>query len=523
MSIRPVRPAPAAQQPPMEGLLRAISLVASMIVSVGLVAALAFWDSQRESSASLDDFAQEQAMLAESVASELATRLAVVRRDALWIAENAESGRPTPRPPVFDGYTTFTLRADTGPPHDASGTGLMLHVRAAEGRIVDVVVRPAKLLEGAMRVERPGSVRLLVLGPDAGNLVSTNGLGVESPPVRRALETGQPSVWLSRSDAMALGLKPRLAAAGLSMVDAGPLGRWGIAVVSSAERMRDREQRALWRLVLFVLVTTFLVVVFGTAALRRQRRGLRLEGELALSALARERDADLATANRAAVMGTLAMGIAHEISTPLGIIAGRGEQLLSRLQGDERSARALQIVLDQSERIRRTIRGFLNLVRGDTPVLGDTAPKAVLDGAVGLVEHRFEAARVTLSKDVSFDLPTIRCDVPILQQAIVNLLLNACDACMPGGHVEASIRSDSEHVVFLVVDNGAGITSEAAARATEPFFTTKAQGQGTGLGLAIANEIVKLHRGSLSLRANSPRGTCASISIPTLKVEPHAA
>jgi len=155
--------------------------------------------------------------------------------------------------------------------------------------------------------------------------------------------------------------------------------------------------------------------------------------------------------------------------------------------------------------------------------LGDAAPSTVLEGAVALVEHRFTAAGVALTRDVPSDLPAIHGDVPMLQQALVNLLLNACDACEPGGRVDAKIRSDGEQVAFTVLDNGHGITAEAAARATEPFFTPKPHGQGTGLGLAIANEIVKMHRGTLSLRSASPRGTCASMIVPTPKVEVHRA
>jgi signal transduction histidine kinase len=102
---------------------------------------------------------------------------------------------------------------------------------------------------------------------------------------------------------------------------------------------------------------------------------------------------------------------------------------------------------------------------------------------------------------------TLRC-------SSVNLLLNACDACARGGRVEAVAVREGGRVVVTVTDDGRGITKEEAARATEPFFTTKAPGQGSGLGLAITHEIVKLHRGEISLAPASPRGTRATISLP---------
>jgi signal transduction histidine kinase len=208
------------------------------------------------------------------------------------------------------------------------------------------------------------------------------------------------------------------------------------------------------------------------------------------------------------------MGIAHEVSTPLGVIAGRAEQLMPKVEGDERAARSVRAILDQSDRIRRVIRAFLDLVRGGAPALREETPASVLEGAVGLVEHRFAAAGVTLDKPTTPELPALRGDVPMLQQALVNLLLNACDACARGGRVVASVARDGDRVTFSVTDDGRGITTEEAARATEPFFTTKAPGAGSGLGLAIANEIVKLHRGKLTLAPAVPRGTLATITIP---------
>ncbi|MFT3776475.1 MAG: HAMP domain-containing sensor histidine kinase [Minicystis sp.] len=515
-SARRIRPVPD------DDAARAAPLVVLMVLAVAAVTGLAFWDKQREATAVLEDFAEEQATLAGSVASELETRLAAIRRDGLVLAESLEEGRRTPATAI-DGYAGYALRAGDAPPSAPIGSSLVLQVPAARGRVLDLQLPTAKLLEEAVHVERPGSSRLLVRGPADHDFRTTDGRVVVLDPLRQAIDTGRRSVWITAAEAISLGLPQRRAAVGLDVIDAGPFGRWGVAVVSSADRVRAREARALWRLVLGVILAAGLVFVFGTAALRRQRRGLLLERELALQALARDRDAELATASRAAMMGTLAMGIAHEVSTPLGVIAGRAEQLSSRVADDERAARAVQAILEQTDRIRRTIRGFLDLVRGESPALGDTLPSTVLVGAVALVEHRFNAAGVTLTTDVAAGLPAIHCDAAMLQQAIVNLLLNACDACERGGHVEARARSDGERVAFTVTDDGAGITPEAAARATEPFFTTKARGQGSGLGLAITSEIVKMHRGTLSLIPASPRGTCASVIVPVPKVHTHAA
>jgi signal transduction histidine kinase len=96
----------------------------------------------------------------------------------------------------------------------------------------------------------------------------------------------------------------------------------------------------------------------------------------------------------------------------------------------------------------------------------------------------------------------------------VNLLLNACEACRPGDRVDLAARSGAERVAFVVTDDGAGITPENAARAKEPFFTTKDPGRGSGLGLAIATEIAHSHRGELHIEPGQGGGTRAAIEIP---------
>jgi signal transduction histidine kinase len=522
MTMTPSPPGPLEPRAHAAAAAQAPSLIFFMVLAVAAVGLLAFWGEERESAAGLDDFAQEQAMLAGSMASELAAHLAAVRRGALDLADR-DSDESRAAVAVVEGYTRYAVRPadrDRGPsdlagaPSGPGDDGVALHVPVPGRSVVDLVIPPARLLEGAARMERPGAVRVLLLDLRGDAFHAIDGQVVRSAPIRAALAAGRPSVWLGRDDASALGLPHRRAAVGLAQIDAGVLGRWGIAVANSAERERDRDLRARWRVVLSVLSAAGLVFAFGSIALRKQRRGLVLESELAMTGLRRERDGKLATASRAATMGTLAMGIAHEVSTPLGIIVGRAEQLLPRIAEDERSTRSLRAILAQAERIRRVVQGFLDLARGGTPSLGDVDPASVLEGAIALVEHRFAAAEVALTLDVAPDLPMIHCDVAMLEQALVNLLLNACDACKRHGHVAAKASSDGDRVAFTVVDDGGGITLENAARATEPFFTTKPAEQGTGLGLAITNEIVKMHRGRLSIEPASPRGTRASVIVP---------
>jgi signal transduction histidine kinase len=312
--------------------------------------------------------------------------------------------------------------------------------------------------------------------------------------------------------------------AGIAHVEAGGVGHWAVVAVASAARERDREKRAQIRLVLGVGVASGLVLVFGGFALRKQRRELELARELAVSDAQHNREQELARAGRLATMGTFAMGIVHEVATPLGVIVGRAEQILTRPGADERVIRNAGLIMQQAEFIQLVVRRFLDMARGGQPTLDDVDPAELARAAATSVEHRFTKASVSLSTDVPAHMPAVRCDRALLEHAITNLVLNACEACPPGGHVDLAARADAESVAFVVIDDGVGISPEHAARVTEPFFTTKPAGTGTGLGLAIAAEIAKSHRGELTIAPNGSHGTrvCLEIPIATRQGAVHA-
>jgi signal transduction histidine kinase len=342
-----------------------------------------------------------------------------------------------------------------------------------------------------------------------------------------ALDRRASVVRIAREEAPAFGLPGRTALAGLASVDDGGGRRWDIAVIASAERERDREAWAHRRLILSVIAAAGLVVAFGGIALAMQRKELVLERELALASLQQRRDERLERANKAAAMGTLAMGVAHEISTPLAVIAARGEQMVAKVQGDAWLSASVGVVLAQTERINQVIRGLLGLARGDAPTAQRIDPEDVIRNAVALVEHRFVKSQIQLDVKVHAadsglghrpapeTRPEVLGDPRLLEHAVVNLLLNACEASKGGAQVAIGLRREAGAIEIAVEDAGAGISSADVGRALEPFFTTKARQGGTGLGLAIAHEIVASHRGKLLFSPRAEGGTRAVIRLPT--------
>lgn len=380
-----------------------------------------------------------------------------------------------------------------------------------EGAIVDSVL--VELLAGSRRLERPGELSLLIARPDRYGFLTTDGRIIGSRRMHEALEGRLTSVMIPREEAPSFGLPPRRAYAGIAQVASRRGGRWGVVVLGSAWRMRARQEATLWRLAISVVVSGGIVAAIGAYARRRMRRSLELEREITLAEAAREREGALARADKMATLAALSTGIAHELGTPLGVIVGRTEQVLARASTDDRARSSLRIVLDQVERIQRIVRGSLALARGDAPELVPTPAAAVARRATDLVRHRFAEADVLLVSTVGGELPEVACSPALFEQALVNLLLNACQATPARAKVTLEVHVDGGRVAFVVEDEGAGIPDEIASRAPLPFFSTRRETGGSGLGLTIAREIAKHHGGELTLaKRKEGHGTRATIS-----------
>jgi signal transduction histidine kinase len=359
------------------------------------------------------------------------------------------------------------------------------------------------------------NARVFFVSPDAEGAQLFDGRVVQINRLPDAIARGERFLRLSREDAAKLGLPARAAMAGIARLPGG----WSVGVVATAEHQRDRDRAGMYRTLLATALAVGIVTAFGTVTLARQRKQLDLERELAIADLSHAKDGELERLSRSATMAALGSGVAHELSTPLGVIVGRAEQLLSRSAGDERAEKAAQAILDQADHIDRVVRGLLGLARGAPIALQEIEPGQLVRDAADLVEHRYSRAGVKLVCDVSPSLPTVRCEPLLFKHALINLLLNACDASRSGDVVRIEVRADPTEIAFIVSDDGEGITQANAARAVAPFFTTKPSGHGTGLGLAIANEIASTHRGSLAIAPKTPRGTRACVRIPTNAVQ----
>ena len=216
---------------------------------------------------------------------------------------------------------------------------------------------------------------------------------------------------------------------------------------------------------------------------------------------ARTRERQLARVEHLATVGRLAAGVAHEIRNPLAGIRSGLERLL-RLSGDGEDSRRYATVLREAiSRIERTVQGTLDFARASEVTVETVDLAEVLERALVLAAPQLEQNRVGLVRDVPACLPQVAADRARLQQVLLNLILNACDAMPGGGELRIVAQPAGKEVWMEMSDTGPGVPAEAAGRLFEPFFTTKPMGKGTGLGLAVSRAAVREMGGDLELVA----------------------
>ncbi len=229
-------------------------------------------------------------------------------------------------------------------------------------------------------------------------------------------------------------------------------------------------------------------------------------------------EAEVRRMDRLRVLGQLSAGVAHEIRNPLTGIATSAEVLGSRLGGHEDKLKYVTAILDETRRLDGIVRNLLSFARPSKPRFGPCAPGEVSGRVVGLLAD--QAAKKGIEVRVRDDLGgrLLYADADQLTQVLINLVLNAIEACERGNTVEISLaiepdesRLGLEVVRFDVSDDGPGIPPEVADRLFEPFVTTKTQG--TGLGLAISQQIIEEHRGNIRCECGSG-GTIFTIRLP---------
>ena len=215
-----------------------------------------------------------------------------------------------------------------------------------------------------------------------------------------------------------------------------------------------------------------------------------------------------------ASIGRLAAGVAHEINNPLTGVLTFSHLLREKENLDEQDRGDLDLIIQEATRASEIVRGLLDFARERPAAKEPMDVNEVVRRTLRLLGNQKAFQQIVIVEDLADGLPQVDGDVNQLQQVLLNLSLNACEAMPGGGTLLVSTAAQDENVLVRVTDTGCGIKAEHLDRIFEPFFSTKAVGKGTGLGLSVSYGIIQQHGGELEVDSEEGKGTTFTIVLP---------
>lgn len=242
---------------------------------------------------------------------------------------------------------------------------------------------------------------------------------------------------------------------------------------------------------------------------------IRSAGE-ARTELARSRE-NLLMAEKMALVGKLAAGMAHSIRNPLTSVKMRLFSLNRSLHLSCEQEEDFQVITREIGQVDTIVQNFLEFSRPPRLAMQQESPSTVVDRVVLLLSHRLRSYEVVVALQRTEPMPALTCDPEQLKEAFVNFMENACNAMAGGGTITITERvvdeSDGAGLVEIrFADTGYGIPEEALDQVFQPFFTTREDG--TGLGLPISQRIIENHGGWIDVDSTLGEGTCFTVYLP---------
>jgi PAS domain S-box-containing protein len=220
----------------------------------------------------------------------------------------------------------------------------------------------------------------------------------------------------------------------------------------------------------------------------------------------------LHVSERLAALGRVTAGVAHEVKNPLNSMRLWLEVLKANMPVDPEPQQAVKMLDSEIDRLDRAVKTFLNFTRPVELKLEETDLRILLDEVLDAARPAISKAGIELRVELPSQFPGVLVDSQLIHQAVLNLLLNACDFTSAGGRITLSLRRNGEFAVIAVSDSGKGISPEDQKKIFQLFFTTRPGG--TGIGLANTFRFVQLHNGRIEFDSEPGRGTTFRLELP---------
>lgn len=224
----------------------------------------------------------------------------------------------------------------------------------------------------------------------------------------------------------------------------------------------------------------------------------------------------IAEAERLAIIGQLAAGVAHEINNPLTGILLYCDLMLKNFPDDSPYKKNLIRINNEAQRCKAIVRGLLDFAREKKPEIKKASINDLLESTLNLLRTQAIFTDIKTNLELDTKLPQINIDPAQIQQVFINIIMNAVEAMEGQGEltVKTAISDDNNFVVISISDTGPGIKPEYVKKIFEPFFTTKEASHGVGLGLSISKRIIDDHKGIIEVHSELTKGATFKIKLP---------
>jgi len=250
-------------------------------------------------------------------------------------------------------------------------------------------------------------------------------------------------------------------------------------------------------------------------------KSIRYQGEYAVAGTCRditermETEKRIRESERLAHIGKLTTSLAHEIRNPLSSVKMNSQIILKNTDLGGNDKRRMEIVIHEISRLERILDEMLDFAKPVKLNLEPASVNSVMDACLEIMDARIREKGIAIKKLYSRRLPRILVDHEKIEQAIINVLLNAVEILPEGGTVEIitkQLRSNGSAIHVQISDDGPGVSTEDLPYVFDPFFSNKKRG--TGLGLSNVNRIIEAHGGTGSVSLRKPHGTTVSFTLP---------
>lgn len=222
----------------------------------------------------------------------------------------------------------------------------------------------------------------------------------------------------------------------------------------------------------------------------------------------------LRQAQRLSALGNLAAGIAHDVRNPLNAIKLLSSHAIDTLDGgpDSAAAKPMITIRKEVDRLEEIVSSFLSLARERELAAEPSQVDALLEECLRLFRREAESRGIRIITELRAGNTELLLDPKQFTRAVLNVLMNALEACPPGGRVRLFSRRNERQVEIEIRDDGPGMDKATQERIFEPYYTTKPGG--TGLGLAITRGIIAEHHGNIEVSSSPGQGCQVLITFP---------